>query len=199
MLLPIPAKPGSMTRFNVVNSSTCPHILSDMARAVTPIRPHRMLMSRGMASGAPAIQVFDTDIYTVVLARNAKDIPSALSQVPADKRPAINSAIFNAYSRWYPHWTFALCCFNTTKKASARPLIWWYQPLNPNVLFFPAIDAHNGNPPDLKANVAVDHVLAVGSRLVKFDTSEAADSAAVPQSGDASGRTRLENGAIYRC
>ena len=175
MLLPIPAKPGSMTRFNVVNSSTCPHVLSDMANALAPPRARAMHFSQKMApGGAPAIQVFDTDIYTVVLARNAKDIPAALSMVPAEKRPAINSAIFNAYSRWYPKWTFALCCFNTTKKTSARPLIWWYQPMHPDELFFPAIDAHNGNPPDLSAQVAVDHALAVGSRLVKFEDGASA-------------------------
>jgi TonB family protein len=169
MLLPIPAKPGSMTRFNVVNSSTCRHFLQDMERAIRFARPRRRPRSElSGGKSAPAVQVFDTDLYTVVLAKSARDIPGALSRVPAEKRPAINPAIFEAYDVWYPGWTFALCCFNTAKQASARPLVWWYEPLDPGTLFFPAIDAHDGRPPDLQGNVQVDHVIAVGSRMIEF-------------------------------
>jgi len=114
----------------------------------------------------PAIQIFETDIYTVVLARSASDIPSALTRVPPEKRPGINAAIFKQYDKWYPGWTFALCCFNNSQLAKARPLIWWYEPLDKDTLFFPAIDAHDGRPPDLKATVRVDHAIALGTHVL---------------------------------
>lgn len=164
MFLPIPAKPGTMTEKNVLDTTSYPSCLEDMERAIQPV-------SRGGLSKGPISQgaiptsaiVFEHDIYTVVLAANAEDIPAALKQVPEEKRPALNPAIFKAYSKWYPGWTFALCCFNTKQEASAKPLLWWYEPMHPDKLFFPALDAHDGNPPKLGASVEVDHALFASS------------------------------------
>jgi hypothetical protein len=165
MFLPIPAKAGTMTEANVIDTSSCPNILKDMERAILPP------VTRGggrrggtLGKGLPdSVRVFDHDIYTVVLASRAEDIPAALKLVPEHKRPALNKSIFEAYARWYPGWTFALCCFNTDQEADAKPLLWWYEPLNKDVLFFPALDAHDGNAPDLQANVLVDHAIIVSS------------------------------------
>lgn len=169
MLLPIPAKPGSMTRLNVINTSTCPSFLEDMELAVRPPQTRGNPMSAPryqLMELAPPVQVFDSDIYTIVLASSATDIPSALNQVSTERRPAINEEIFKAYAKWYPGWTFALCCFNTADKVKARPMFWWYEPKEPGVLFFPAIDAHDGNIPDLKRRVQVDHTIIVSSHLL---------------------------------
>jgi hypothetical protein len=64
---------------------------------------------------------------------------------------------------WYPDWTFALCCFNNRHAARATPMLWWYEPMDPDSLFTPAVDCHTGAVPDLKADVVVDHTLVVGS------------------------------------
>lgn len=168
MLLPIPAKSGTMTSNNILDTSECKNILKDMKRTVENMHRTRGLhMGRGIVfQGSPAVQIFDHDIYTIVLAQNAAAIPAALSQVPAAKRPAFNKEIFSAYSKWYPGYTFALCCFNTKDAAKANPMLWWYEPSQPNELFCPALDAHTGKAPRLDQNVDVDHVLAAGSHLL---------------------------------
>jgi hypothetical protein len=46
-------------------------------------------------------------------------------------------------------------------------MLWWYEPKYPDLMFFPALDAHTGKPPDLNANVLVDHCLVVASDKAK--------------------------------
>ena len=167
MILPFPAMPKTMTQTNVVDTKNCRDILQDMADAVAPQSPTNGWESVSLSRSAappPKIQVFHAaGIYTVVLAQDPRDIPSALHQVPRSKRPILNPALFDAYARWYPEWTVALCCFNNRRAQLANPLLWWYQPMHPDRLFLPAVDCHTGDVPNLDAHVAVDHVIAVGS------------------------------------
>src|SRR5687768_13750503 len=88
MILPFPAA-APMGKDNVLDTSGCKGILKDIAEAVKP-------RSKGMRSlgdedfgvcFASPVEVFDTGIYTVVLARDPRDIPAALARVPAEKRP----------------------------------------------------------------------------------------------------------------
>lgn len=164
MLLPIPARPGSMTDANLIDTSAHSRFLDDIVVSVIP-PPPSLKKSEGATCGTDAfqaaIQVFNKGIYTVVLADHARDIPSALGRVPREKRPPINSELFKAYDKWYPGYTFALCCFNNTGLEKADPLFWWYEPMNPRKLFFPAVDCHTGKVPDLRASVKVDHALIV--------------------------------------
>jgi hypothetical protein len=168
MILPFPAVPRTMTQKNVVPTDDCPRILENLAETVRWQDDGR---PRGLAKGfAPdAVEVFDTGIYTVVLAQDVRAIPGTLKRVPAAKRPALNPPIFDAYAEWYPGWTVALCCFNNSDVARATPLLWWYRPANPDQLFAPALDCHSGAVPDLDAKVKVDHTVAVSSYLMDED------------------------------
>lgn len=166
MILPFPAVPKTMTRANVLDTADCRDILQDVADAVAPRRGTDIwdALTFSLESKPPPVQVFEAaGIYTVVLAQDPRDIPAAMQQVPPSKRPALNPALFDAYARWYPGWTVALCCFNNRRAQLANPLLWWYEPMSPDRLFLPAIDGHTGDVPDLDASVAVDHVIAVGS------------------------------------
>ncbi len=167
MILPFPAVPGTMTRANVLDTDECRDILQEMAAVVAP--PTMAWGGKGRAKGAdvPPVQVFSTGIYTVVLARDPVDIPAALDQVPAEKRPALNPALFEAYAAWYPGWTVALCCFNNRRARLAAPMLWWYRPVRDDRLFLPALDCHTGDVPDLDESVAVDHVIVVGSHRME--------------------------------
>lgn len=167
MILPFPARPGSMTRANVVDTSGYKDVLQHLANAIprpTPPVPRFLSVRRSPAVRAPKVQVFKAaGIYTVVLAQDPRDIPAALDRVPKSKRPTLNPALFDAYARWYPGWTVALCCFNTRRARLAQPLLWWYEPMSPDRLFLPALDCHTGDVPDLDADVRTDHVVAVTS------------------------------------
>lgn len=164
MILPFPAVPGTMTAANVLDTSRCRRILQDMAIHLMP--PPEPVSRAVHAAGpsAPRIQVFPAaGIYTVVLAQDARDIPAALDQVTEAKRPALNQDLFDAYARWYPEWTIALCCFNNREARLADPMLWWYAPMVPDELFLPTLDCHTGDVPDLERHVNVDHTFAVGS------------------------------------
>src|SRR5687767_6941497 len=60
MLLPIPAKPGTMTEKNVLDTSSCPNFLKDMERAILPAVTRGGRRSRGPAAkGLPdSVRIF---------------------------------------------------------------------------------------------------------------------------------------------
>lgn len=162
MILPFPAI-EAMGPGNVLDTSSCKHILDDYAEA---IRPRSRGMSKGFGYDHDSfneVQVFDSGRYSVVLAKDARAIPDALGLVPAGKRPALNPAIFQAYSEWYPGWPIALCCFDGA--VESEPMLWWYVPRDNNRLFLPALDAHDGKPPVLGQRVSVDHTILFGSTI----------------------------------
>ena len=169
MILPFPAVPGTMSQANVIPTEDCPHILDDMVATVREYDAalHRIATwgcrSLGGLPRESKVEVFESGIYTVILAQDARAIAPALDRVSAAKRPLLNPSFFDAYARWYPDWAIALCCFNNSEAAQATPMLWWYEPAHPEELFAPTLDCHTGAVPDLGASVRLDHTLAVGS------------------------------------
>jgi hypothetical protein len=163
MLLPIPSD-AMMGPDNMLDTTSSKHILKDYSDAV---RAHHTRLSRGFSKnflGAlpdDRVQVFDKGSYTVAMADDAKSLTAALGRIPDNKRPAVNAEIFAAYDRLYPGWKMALCAWDGT--IEAEPLLWWYEPKNAGLLFLPALDAHDGNPPKLASQVDLDHTVVVGS------------------------------------
>ncbi len=157
MLLHFPAIPGTMSPASVLPTDGCHHIMEDMVEAARP-------KTRSMSLGAPgvgrgAVHVFESGIYTVVLAEYAGDIPRVLDQVRESRRPAISEELLAFYATEFPGFPVALCCFNNREAAQATPMMWLYAPLNPDVVFFPAIDCHTGGVPEFTGKVEVDHWL----------------------------------------
>jgi len=193
MILPIPAIPNSMTSANMLDghdfvgvagelySRSNWHFFGDIDQALGSFglfvrsipkiilffanlanNLNNMSSAAASAETYKSVQVFTKGSYTVVLASKATDIPEALARVPVERRPEINSDIFKAYGDWYPGSTFALCCFNK-QDSVPEPLVWVYEPYDPTHIFFPALDAHTGRPPELNTTVAVDHKLVISS------------------------------------
>jgi|SRR5579859_6625313 len=157
MLLHLPAV--GMTQQNFLDTRSCRHILRDMVTSLMPqTRSHSF---GGMSKGH--VQVFEYDIYTVVLATDASLIPNALPLVPAHKRIAVNQPLFDFYARCYPGYAVALCCFDNQQAEEAAPLLMWYHPMNPDVFMLPALDCHTGRVPSLSDHVDVDHWVILGT------------------------------------
>ncbi|MCB0353423.1 MAG: hypothetical protein KDD64_07865 [Bdellovibrionales bacterium] len=150
-----------MTEANVLDTSYCPHIITDMVDAVMPVRATRGMKSFG--GDSKGVQIFDHDIYTVVPFPVGANIFDALRSVRNERRPRISEAMIEFWERHYPGYHLALCCFNNAEAKAANPMLWRYRPQNPDVLVAPAIDAHDGNPPDLMHQVELDHKLVLGS------------------------------------
>jgi hypothetical protein len=167
MILPIPCEADSISSQNLVDASSFKGILESYDEAVDRLKPRRR--SRGLdddslgetygAAVASSYEVFDSGSYTVALVRKIGSAKEALSQVPEEKRPEIPTRFLIALGKLYPDWPLAFCCFNGNL-GDPEPLFWWFEPKFPSVLFAPAIDAHDGNPPNPE-NIAVsrDHTL----------------------------------------
>lgn len=132
-----------------------------------------------MSAETPTVQVFDHDVYTVLLAADPTAIPAALRQVPPHRRPDLDPDLLRFYADHSPDHTIAVCCFDNADAQRAKPLLLWYAPLDPDRLTLPALDSHTGGAPDLDAAVAVDHWV-----LLSTDQAPADWGAAVAYPGD---------------
>ncbi|MFF4960657.1 hypothetical protein [Streptomyces sp. NPDC001222] len=116
-----------------------------------------------MSAEPEPVQIFDHDVYTVLLAADPTAIPAALRQVPPHRRPDLNPELLRFYADHFPDHTVAVCCFDNADAQRAKPLLLWYQPLDPDRLTLPALDSHTGAAPDLGTVVPVDHWVLVST------------------------------------
>ncbi|GAB2576391.1 hypothetical protein GCM10027168_06760 [Streptomyces capparidis] len=163
MLLHLPALP-TVGPGNFVSTAGVPDLLTRMVDAV---RPRSVGPDDGIAwmgwDGAERVRVFEHDVYTVLLAADPTAIPAALARVPERRRPRLDPALLEFYAVHYPLHTVAVCCFDNADARRAKPLLLWYEPLEPDLLVAPALDCHTGGPPSLDARVPVDHWVLFGS------------------------------------
>ena len=164
MLLPIPAMPGTMGQENVFATALCKNILQDIGAAVSPRRDvARSMLSFSDSMSIPkGVQIFETDVFTDVLADDPRKLAEVLAAIPQEKRPGLNVALLEAYAKWYPEWTMLLRCFSNTEPKKGLPLLCSYLPMYRDRLFAPALDCHTGEVPNLKTLVDVDHTVAFG-------------------------------------
>lgn len=168
MILPIPDDVASI---EVIDTTTCPSFLKDIRSALTPRTRGGLLGADSVRRGSKSIEVriINFDVYTIVIAKNAGAMRKALASdaVPADRRPALNADMIKAYTKWYPGWAIAVCCFNNADAKEAKPLLFSYEPskqANPDDFFVPTLDAHDGKVPNLTARVDVDHTVFIATK-----------------------------------
>ncbi|MFE1879604.1 hypothetical protein [Streptomyces diastatochromogenes] len=154
MLLHLPTR--QLTPEQFVSAGRTGDVLHRMVAAVETV-PAEDDGIVWMCGDPQHVQVFDHDVYTVLLAADPTLIPAALSQVPPHRRPDINPDLLRFYADHFPDHTIAVCCFDNADAQHAKPLLVWYPPHDPDRLVLPALDSHTGEVPDLDAAVAVDH------------------------------------------
>jgi hypothetical protein len=162
MLLHLPARRMTGRQFLHVGDHS--DVLRRMVDAVRP-RTRRGPAPMGWMGAAPggAVEVFEHDVYTVLLADDPMLLPGALEQVPERKRPRLDPALMAFYAEAYPDHPLAVCCFDNADAREAKPLLLWYEPHDPDLLLAPALDCHTGGPPDLDRPVDVDHWVLFGT------------------------------------
>ncbi|MFE2583717.1 hypothetical protein [Streptomyces sp. NPDC059378] len=154
MLLHLPTR--QLTPHHFLSTGRSGDVLHRMVAAVE----RSAATDDGMAwmSGEPqTVQVFDHDVYTVLLADDPTAVRAALQQVPPHRRPDLEPDLLAFYADRFPDHTIAVCCFDNADAQRAKPLLLWYAPLDPDRLTVPALDSHTGKAPDLDADVPVDH------------------------------------------
>lgn len=162
MLLHLPARSLTSENFLPVDEGQA-GVLRRMVEAVRDV-PRGLAAPGGMAFGAGApVQVFEHDVYTVLLADDPTLLPDALAQVPQRKRPRLDRALMDFYAQAYPEHPVAVCCFDNADARRAKPLLLRYTPHDPDLLVAPALDCHTGGVPEPGAPVDVDHWVIFGT------------------------------------
>lgn len=157
MILPIPAM--RIERENLFDSGLDPDILQRMARTILVSDQEATRTYDGPI--AKSIEIIDVGVYTVVVAQSVgvDQIAEALQSIPIKKQPVISLSLMESFIKFYPDWPILICCFSVSEATKAGPIFVAYTPIRGDFLFFPALDAHDGNSPNLADNVKVDHVL----------------------------------------
>jgi len=166
MILPIPAV-EPLGPENIIDTQGFRDVLKHYDKAVERMKPSlsRGLRTRGGSYGAATskgFQIIESGSYTVVVAEKASGMRHGLDQVPKNKRPDIPASFMDALTKYYKDWPFAICCFDGDL-GNPEPLLWWFKPLFMSNLFAPAIDAHDGNPPNVDVKVDRDHTVVFAS------------------------------------
>lgn len=163
MIFPLPAK--SLGPENVIDTRNFKTFVQDIEKATKRPSDRRSfgLMKGAAAAGlADSFQMFDVGSYTVVISKSIVGLAVAFSKLPENKRPEINREVLASIRDLYPDQPIVAACWSGSIKP--EPLLFWYEPINPSVLFAPALDSHDGRPPQPKY-VQVDHRVAFGSTI----------------------------------
>ena len=161
------AVPSNINNIELVSLKTCPNFLTDLAGFI------RNYGSRGLGMGMKgAVKIIDyDDLYTVVIAENASDIPNIINdspQIPSNRQIQPNQTLFDFFDAYYKkvfldfygytEWSFIIALFNTTSLKRGRVGITYPLPQS-NQLFIPGLDCHTGGIPDITNPIDRDHTL----------------------------------------
>ncbi len=165
LFVAVPSVPNSLTSENLIDTSDFPTFVDDQVEAVKP-------KSRGDFPTAFTafsddfegdVQVVTCGEFTVVIATNARDLPRALSLVPAEKRPELSDEYCQTMQQWYGNagWAFVLACFDSTlRQDKPSTFFLWYKSQYSDQLFVPGLDEHTGRAlPKPGEPVKLDHIL----------------------------------------
>ena len=196
-----------MSQANVIPTEDCPHILDDM---VTTIREYEAALHRIATWGCrslvglphePKVEVFESGIYTVILAQDARAIAPALGRV-SEAKPPPQAVALRRLRPMVSRLGHRPVLFNNNDAAQATPMLWWYEPAHPEELFAPTLDCHTGAVPDLGASVRLDHTLAVGSERMEQEDGMECWLEAIDQIQEtryrAQAREAIENDPYYK-
>lgn len=162
---------GHWNSIRLLNTFDTPNLLEDISKAIEmPVfRGAPVAGAGGGWGGSKGGLVFlQFDIYDIVIAENACDIPAVIKEINPLKRPKTNAQVFSVLDEWYGC-PVAVCCFNNAQSGDAKPLAFAFEPLYPDTLVVYTLDGHDGKPPAPNEIVTVDHDIFVGSYLMNSD------------------------------
>ncbi len=175
MILPIP---GRLTEADFIDTSAFPGFMAEMESYLTPGGRTLGGASKGgdMRRGPSRnVQHFKSGMYEVFVAdpddAYRSDSPQhpvlkALEALAPFNRPQIEQSLLEFYDRYYPGWSLVVCVFGAGKAMESQPIMFTYEALPEwkEKTFFPAVDSHTGEAPDLSEQVDVDHFLITASK-----------------------------------
>lgn len=161
MILPIPTK--ELGKENFIDTRQFSEFLNDIARQSFIITDGDRDFGDNLLSDrrSRGINVFESGSYTCIVADQASDISSVLSSLPENKRPEIKQELLDFFSENYPSdkWKFLCCCWEGN--LSPEPIMIYYVPSEPSLVYLPMLDSHDGTKPK-ESIVKTDHTIMFG-------------------------------------
>jgi hypothetical protein len=155
MILPIP---GETNPSMFHNTESYRDFMNEITKKCRLGEDYLGMHFRGILSaGKKGFERFELGMYTIGLSRNFQGAREFLNSLPEDKRPEISEKLKNFFEEKYAGWSFAVCVFDSEKEIDAQPIAFEYKPFSSSLIFFPTLDGHDGNAPDINELVTVDH------------------------------------------
>lgn len=146
------AVPGDISQKDFYDTTKYADFLEELSAKAQDLYASKGIKSRG--STLNAIESFKLGIYDIKLGKT-KDL---IDYIANSSGLSISQSLLNFYIEKYPNDTLVMCEFDNDKKSSAQPIMFKYTPFNYDVLYFPMMDAHDGNAPKDKS-VDRDHTV----------------------------------------
>jgi hypothetical protein len=162
MLLPIP---GEVVAFHDTRAYNL--FLNEIAQQTTVseylnygVRSRGV--SRGMLKGIKRTTVGQ---YEILHTNDIAELKDALR----NEEVVVTAEILNFFIDHYKGYTIVACLFDSKDKIDAQPIALEYKPFSDKLIFFPAMDAHNGDAPR-RGQVEVDHSIIVEDNTHQLET-----------------------------
>ncbi len=159
MILPIPGRTKPEWFHNTAKYKS---FLNDIVKEATlsnwlGLRSRSLKAKSLKGDSFGSYEKFQLGMYTVGLADSFDGIAAFLVSLSDEERPEIGEELQQFFRNHYKDWSFAVCCFSSNKTIDAQPIAFEYTPIDPNLIYFPTMDAHDGGAPKLDEEVDVDH------------------------------------------
>lgn len=154
MILPIPGKTKKDWFYDTTKYN---NFLNEIIRKSDLTKNYYGIMSKSMRSSSPSLEEFKVGNYTVALTDSIKDLQLYINSIPENVRPNLSDSLSDFFTKKYKDFSFALCMFDSDKTIDAQPIAFEYTPKNINDIYFPTIDSHDGEAPNLSDLVSTDH------------------------------------------
>jgi len=115
----------------------------------------RGLKSKGMLS----IEEFEVGFYKVITTNSIDALREKLNTLNEAQRPEISDELLDFFKNNYKGWNFVVCIFAETKEMESQPIMFEYKPFHYEWIYYPMMDSHTGEAPNLNEDVRVDHTL----------------------------------------
>jgi len=154
MILPIPGKSKREWFFDTTEYNG---FLDEIISKSSLEKDYYGIRSRSALSKSKSLDFFELGNYKVVLADSWSKLISFIKQLPLNMQPKIKDDLSNFFQKEYASCSFVLCLFDSNKIIESQPIAFEYTPNDFNVLFFPTMDSHDGNPPKKHELIETDH------------------------------------------
>ncbi|MEO6305159.1 MAG: hypothetical protein ABIP51_18515 [Bacteroidia bacterium] len=158
------AIPGTLSEEDFYDTTLYKDFLNEIEEANKTVMKS---LSRSLSSSSFSFTSFKNGMYQVLLSETIEGIGEALQSLPIEERPIIKEDLLSFFGSHYKKHSFVICVFSSTETISAQPIMFTYTPFDYEIVYFPSMDSHTGDAPNIKEMVEVDHFLITNKNVGK--------------------------------